>query len=129
MHRLAFAFALLAAGASSRANATWLYCTAAGTDGTGAIGFQTTAADVGAVPAQRLAYFKQRLLKHVAQANADARGMQATCFSFDDQTEAMSQYSHTLDTAARRLGWDHVTVVAPEDWLADGDIKDAPFRP
>jgi len=129
MHRLAFALALLATGASSPAKAAWLYCTAAGTDGTGAIAFQTTAAEVGDLKPPRLAYFKQRLLKHVTQADADARGMQANCVSFDDQLAAMSQYSHTLDTTARRLGWDHVTVVAPEDWLADSDIKDAPFRP
>jgi hypothetical protein len=129
MPRLALALALLATGATSQASATWLYCTATGTDGSGAIGFQTTAVDVGDVPPPRLAYFKQRLLKRVTQADADARAVQADCFSFDDQLAAMSQYSHTLDTAARRLGWDHVTVVAPEDWLADSDIKDAPFRP
>lgn len=129
MYRPALALAALAIGAASPARATWLYCIASGTDGTGAIEFQTTAADVGAVSPQRLAYFKQRLLSRVAQLNADAHGMQANCFNFDDQLLAMSQYSHTLDVASRRLGWDHVTVVAPEDWLADSDIKDAPFQP
>jgi hypothetical protein len=129
MTRLAFVLALLAAGVTSPAGATWLYCTATGTDGTGAIEFQTTAADVGDVTPPRLAYFKQRLLKHVTQANADARGMQVTCFSFDDQTAAMSDYSRSLNATSKRVGWEHVTVVAPDDWLADSDIKNAPSRP
>jgi len=129
MPRLALALALLATGAASPAGATWLYCTATGTDGTGAIEFQTTAADVGAVPAPRLTHLKQLLVAHVTKADPDARGLQADCFSFDDQLAAMSQYSRTLDATARRVGWDHVTVVAPEDWLADSDIKNAPSRP
>ena len=129
MPRLAIALALLATGAATPAGATWLYCTATGTDSTGAVEFQTTAADVGALPQPRLVHLKQRLLAHVSQLDADAHGLQANCFSFDDQTAAMSDYSRTLNATSKRLGWDHVTVVAPEDWLADSDIVTDAQRP
>jgi hypothetical protein len=129
MPRLALALALLATGATTQAAASWLYCTATGTDGTGAIAYNTTIANVGAVPTPRMAHFQQRLLAHVTQADPDARGLHADCFAFDDQLAATAHYSRSLDGVARRLGWDHVTVLTPETWLADTDIVDDPSRP
>jgi hypothetical protein len=122
------ALALLAAGASPAA-ATWLHCAATGGNATGAIAYYSTVADVGPLPPARLAQLKQRMLSYATKADPEARGLRADCFTFDDETVANAHYSPLLNSGARRLGWDHVTVVEPESWLADGDIVDDPLRP
>lgn len=129
MPRPALVLALLASGAAAPADAAWLYCTATGSNGSGAIAYQTTVANVGAVAPPRMAQLQQRLVAHVGQADPEAHGVRAACFSFDDQLSAESHYSAALGGVAHRLGWDHVIVVTPETWLANTDIVDEPSRP
>lgn len=121
--------ALLAACAAAPASATWLTCSAEGTDASGAFAFQTTSADVGALPATRLDALKQRLAAYVTKADAGAKISSIGCTTFDDVLDANSRYSKALNARTRRLGWDHVTVLQPDDWLSANDIATAPSRP
>jgi hypothetical protein len=121
--------AAVALGAPQMASASWMHCVATGTDATGAVGYYTTVANVGALTPARLAHFKQLLAAYVAKADPEARGTAVTCYTFDDQLAAQPHYSTTLSAAALKLGWDHVVVVNPESWLAEGDIVDDPSRP
>jgi hypothetical protein len=124
---LMIALALCASAAP--ASATWLQCTASGADSTGTLAFQTTSVDVGALPPARVAALKQRLAAYVAKTDAEAKLSGVECTAFDDVTTAGSHYSQTLAATARRIGWEHVTVVQPDDWLAPKDIVSAPDQP
>ncbi len=123
------AVALLAAGAASPAAATWIQCGAAGTDSVGAFAFETTSADVGALPPARRAQLEQQLRAYVAKTDAGAQVSGAACTPFDDVVAASSHYSQVLNATARRIGWGRVTVVHPDDWLAPNDIVADPSRP
>jgi len=127
--RVAAAFALTALAGASPAAATWLHCTAEGKDSTGTVAFHTTAVDVGPLPANRLNQFRQELLAKVAKVDPDAKNVQAVCTGQSDQVLANSQYSHALEKTTRRLGWEHVTVLAPDDWMQDGEVVADPSRP
>jgi hypothetical protein len=131
MPRFAAAAALLALvlAPCSPAAATWMHCSALGTDTAGPFAVETTTADVGAVEPARLAQLKQSLLAYVAKADPDAHAPAVTCYTFDDQVAATSHYSQMLGATARRLGWEHMTVLQPEDWLASRDIVADPARP
>lgn len=130
MHRpMILAYAVAAALAAVPAQAAWLQCTAAGSNASGAFSYHTTVANVGKLGAPRLAALQLRLVAYVGRVDPDAHAVRAACAGFDDQETAITHYSAALDAASRRLGWDHVTVVAPESWLADTDIVDDPLRP
>lgn len=121
--------ALLALPAARPASATWLHCAAAGTDGNGPFVFETTVADLGPLPDARLTALRQRLSGYVTKMDTDARDVRSECYKFDDQLAAEAHYSHALAGTARRLGWEHVTVVDPESWLTDKEIINEPSRP
>ena len=66
---------------------------------------------------------------HFGCAFVDAKCADIAIKPFDDVTAASSQYSLALNAASRRVGWDHITVFAPEDWLAASDIVTDAMRP
>jgi hypothetical protein len=111
------------------AEGAWLHCSVSGSDGAGDFVYLTTLADVGKVPAARLKQFEARAAAYVAKADPDARVGQAVCFAPDDQLAANEHYSRLLGDSAARVGWDHVVVVRPRDWLAEKDIVDEPAEP
>ncbi len=120
---------LVAACAAMPAAATWLTCGAVGTDAAGAFAVQTTSADVGALPPDRLDALKQRLAAYVAKADAGAKISGINCNTFDDVVQVNSTYSQAINATSRRYGWDHFTVVHPDEWLAAKDIVADPSRP
>ncbi len=121
--------ALALCACAAPASATWLQCTALGADDTGALAFQTTSVDVGALPPARVAALKQRLAAYVTKTDAEAKIASIECGAFDDVTTAGSHYSHILAATARRIGWERLTVVQPDDWLGPKDIVSAPDQP
>jgi len=127
--RIHAAFTFGALALSNPAGAAWLHCTAEGTDAAGTVAFHTTAVSVGAVQPERLDHFQKELLAKVAKVDPDAKNVRAVCTAQDDQVQANSEYSQALDKTARRLGWEHVTVLAPDDWMPDGEIVAEPSRP
>jgi hypothetical protein len=111
------------------AEAAWLQCSASGGSATGPTGFYTTLVDVGATPPERIAALQQRLTVYAQHYDPSLTAVQARCVSFDDQSEAASQYSRVLDGERRRLGWEHMIVVQPSDWLPAKEIVSDPFMP
>jgi len=111
------------------ARAAWLQCTATGGSATGPIGFYTTVVDVGATPPQRISDLEQRLAAYARHYDPSLTAVQARCVSFDDQSTAASHYSRVLDGEYRRLGWEHVVVVQPSDWLPAKEIVSDPLLP
>ena len=97
--------------------AAWLRCAASGTMEGGAREFLTTIAEVGPLPPARLQTFQTKLSDYARRAEPGLAGIQSKCFAFDDQIEAAAAADHVLESEARRLGWDHLTVVLPSDWL------------
>jgi hypothetical protein len=115
-----------------QAAAAWLQCAASATSADhdrGLLGFYTTITDVGATPPARIATLQERLQAYVQRYEAGLSDARARCYSFADQVEAASFYSRALDSAYRRLGWAHVIVVQPSDWLPPGDIVSDPLLP
>jgi len=114
--------------AAAPAHGAWLHCIATGSDVDGAFAYATTVVNIGAVKPPRVAQYQQRLAAHVDQVDAEARGTQAKCFTFDDQLAAGAHYSHTLNATSLKLGWEHIVVLPPQAWLTDADIVDDPSR-
>jgi hypothetical protein len=123
------AFLLCAAGSVGPAAADWLQCAATGTGAAGRFSYQTLVVDVGAVSPQRLTEFQSRLTDYVKKDSASAHDVQAQCAQFDDSGPAANRFSRAFQDASRAYGWDHVTVVQPESWLASKDILNQPTYP
>jgi hypothetical protein len=115
--------------AHAPAQAAWLQCTATGGSATGPIGFYTTVVDVGAAPPERISALQQRLSAYAQHYDPSLTAVQARCVGFDDQSTAASHYSRVLDGEYRRLGWEHVVVVQPSDWLPPKEIVSDPLLP
>jgi hypothetical protein len=123
---LALAALLLAAGP---ARASWLQCVAMGNTQHGQVGYYTTLVDVGAVPEARMAILKQRLVAYAKKFEPTLTTASPTCVTYDDMATAASHYSQGLNGLSRRMGWDHVVVVQPSDWLPASDIVSDPVNP
>jgi hypothetical protein len=111
------------------ASAVWLQCQASGSTDRGPTAFFATIVDVGPAPKGRVAALRERLAAYATRYDSTLTGVAAQCFASDDPQVAASRYSRDLDAGYRRLGWDHVIVVQPADWLAPGDIVSDPSLP
>lgn len=126
--RLAMSLAVFVAF-SAPASAAWVQCHASGADTAGALFATSTAVDVGAVPGPRLDRLGARIAAAVARLDPDARNVTAACATFDDSASASAAYSRMLAATARRLGWEHVMIVRPDEWLGENEIVTDPSRP
>jgi hypothetical protein len=122
-------FGVVLAAQPDAAGAAWLHCSVTGHNGAGDFVYLTTLANVGKAAAARLQQFQQRAVAYVTKADSEARDVRAVCFAPDDQLDANKHYSRLLNVSAVRVGWDHVVVVRPEDWLAPSDVVDDPSQP
>lgn len=104
-----------------QAGAAWLRCTALGTTESGPREFLTTIAEVGPLPLPTLQVFQTKISSYVRRAEPSIQGVQPRCFAYDDQVEASVASDRVIQNEARRLGWEHVVVVAPSDWLPSSD--------
>ncbi len=127
--RGAAVLAAVLAAHPAAAGAAWLHCSVTGSSGAGEFVYLTTLANVGKAPAARLKQFEDRAAAYVSKADAEATAVRAACFAPEDQLEAAEHYSRLLNTSAARVGWDHVMVVRPREWLAEGDVVDDPSTP
>lgn len=115
--------------AASPAAATWLQCSATGTDAAGPFYAAGTSVEVGMVTAPRLAAYATKFGAAIARQNPAATGIMPHCNGFDDDTAAATAYSQALTAQSRRLGWEHIAVIAPTSWLNDAEIVEDPSRP
>jgi hypothetical protein len=109
------------------AQAAWLRCVATGTGASGNFAYDTTVTNIGKLPPARLDHLKQRLAAYVTKTEPQATGTHVDCFTTDDQVKASEQYERAWMAQVRRLGWDHLTAVTPDVWLADTDYSDGAF--
>lgn len=104
-----------------QARAAWLRCSALGTTESGPREFFTTIAEVGPLPPAALQLFQSKLSTYARREEPTIQGVQSRCYSYDDQVEAVTATDHILDNEARRIGWEHMTIVAPSDWLPQSE--------
>jgi hypothetical protein len=112
--------------AAPRAKADWLSCVGSGKAESGPFVLVTTVAEVGAVPAARLKGFEARLLTYAKQVEPTLSDASAHCSASDDQVAASSADDRLVEYWGHKVGYEHLLVVQPVDWLplttSGGDI-------
>jgi len=129
MPRLRLAAALIVSLGAPPCAASWLHCSASGSNDTGPFGFETTIADVRETSPAALTALQARLAAYIVKNDPEAHGITAKCAVFDDEVDAAQHYSRALNAVSRKLGWDHTTALAPHSWLASNDLIDTPLEP
>jgi len=120
---------LLTALPAVPAQAAWVHCSASGTAQTGQVAYETTVADLRTASKQGKYDYRALLAAYVARRDPDTRGVTTSCAVFEGNGAAAHDYAVSLNAAARKLGWDHVTVINPQDWLPPGAIMEAANQP
>jgi hypothetical protein len=103
--------------AAPQAGAVWVQCQASGTGERGPVGFYAAIVDVGPAPPQKLADIQRYLIAYASKYDPKLTGLTAQCATSLFQEQLASSFGRVLTTDSRRLGWDHVVVVQPRDWL------------
>jgi hypothetical protein len=99
------------------ARAAWLYCAARGATADGPVAVLTSLADIGPVTPPQLALLQTRLTAYVTAAEPGIGALQTKCAAPEDEVDAAAFSSRLLNNEARRVGWEHVVVLQPDDWL------------
>ena len=81
--------------AGGPAAASWLRCSASGTDRSGEFADFTTVVDVGAITQAQRQAMQQRLVTYVTKVDPEASGVHGECSVSDDQVQAAAIYSRT----------------------------------
>lgn len=108
-------------GVVSPGQAVWLRCVGGAELDQGSLRFLTTIADVGPVPAARLAELQKSLTKYFLGIHGDAHDATARCFTADDQVAASEHYSRSLNSEARKVGWANIVIIRPSEWLPSSE--------
>ncbi len=111
------------------AAATWLHCSAAGSDDNGPFGYETTLAGIHDGSPATLTRLQAKLVAYIGKTDASAHGVTAHCAAFEDEALAARHYSRALDAVARKLGWDHTQALEPAAWLGPKDLVESPYEP
>jgi hypothetical protein len=112
--------------AAPPAGAAWLTCLASGKAESGPFVVVSTVAEVGALPAARLKAFEARLLAYAKQVEPTLSDASAHCSASDDQLAANGATDRLMEYWGHRVGFEHLLVAQPVDWLpattSGGDI-------
>jgi hypothetical protein len=116
--------AFLVGLAPGAAPASWLRCVAIGQSTGGPFAVDTAVTNVGTVPPERLDHLKQRLSAAVTDMTPDASISSVSCATTDDQLAAEAAYSRLWSKQSKTFGWTRLSVLTPDQWLADTDYSD-----
>jgi hypothetical protein len=106
------------------ASAAWLRCVAIGQEKSGPFAVDTMVTNVGDLPPERLEHLKQRLRSAITGLTPNASLTSVDCAATDDQLAADHAYSRLWTKQSKTFGWTHLTVLTPDQWLADSDYND-----
>jgi hypothetical protein len=103
--------------APAPAGAAWLTCVGSGKAESGPFVVLTTVADVGALPPARLKGFEARLLAYAKQVEPTLSDASAHCSGSDDVVAANLASDRLVEYWGHKVGYEHLLVAQPVDWL------------